>query len=210
MPVKMFRKDQLVIALMLGLAILLIGLFRPSHPFRSMLAPSENNLKTEPHRQWIVEVAGAVKNPGIYTFDKPPTANQAIQNAGGPVGEHGLLFDTPSHALDTGMRIELQESNGDRLRIIITPMGSRERFVLAIPIELNQAGVEDLVMIPGIGHRLARRIVEFRKSHGPFKTWHELRRVKGIGPKKVERFRSYLSLTHTSRTIIGDVGAESA
>ncbi|MES0447545.1 MAG: helix-hairpin-helix domain-containing protein, partial [Desulfobacterales bacterium] len=84
--------------------------------------------------------------------------------------------------------------NGDRLRLIITPMGSRERFVLAIPIELNEAGVEDLVMIPGISHRLARRIVEFRKSHGPFKTWEEVRRVKGIGPKKVESFRSYLSL----------------
>jgi competence protein ComEA len=197
--VKIFRKDQLVIALMLGLAILLIGLFRPSHPFRSMLAPSQNNLKTEPHRQWIVEVAGAIKNPGIYTFDTPPTANQAIQNAGGPVGEHRLLFDTAGHALDTGMRIELQESNEDRLRITITPMGSRERFVLAIPIELNEAGVEDLVMIPGIGHRLARRIVEFRKSHGPFKAWDELKGVKGIGPKKVERFRSYLSLTQTSR-----------
>jgi competence protein ComEA len=64
---------------------------------------------------------------------------------------------------------------------------------------LNQAAVEDLVMIPGISHRLARRIVEFRESHGPFKTWHQLRRVKGIGPKKVESFRSYLSLTRTSR-----------
>ena len=196
---KLFRKDQLVIVLLLALAILFIGLFRPSHPFRSMLAPSENNLKTEPHRQWIIEVTGAVKNPGIYSFDTPTTADQAIQNAGGPVGEHRLLFDTPGHALDTGMRIELQESNGDRLRLIITPMGSRERFVLSIPIDLNQADVEDLVMIPGISHRLARRIVEFRESHGPFKTWHELRRVKGIGPKKVERFRSDLSLTRTSR-----------
>jgi len=197
--VKLFRKDQLVIVLLLALAILFIGLFRPSHPFRSMLAPSENNLKTEPHRQWIVEVTGAVKNPGIYSFDTPTTAGQAVQTAGGPTDEHRVLLDTPSNALDTGMRIELQESNGDRLRLIITPMGSRERFVLSIPIDLNQAAVEDLVMIPGISDRLARRIVEFRKSHGPFKTWHELRRVKGIGPKKIERFRSYLNLTRTSR-----------
>jgi competence protein ComEA len=199
MPVKIFRKDQLVIVLLLALAILFIGLFRSSHPFRSILGSSRNDLKTKPHRQWIIEVTGAVKNPGIYSFDTPTTADQAIQNAGGPVGEHRLLFDTPGHALDTGMRIELQESNGDRLRIIITPMGSRERFVLSIPIDLNQAAVEDLVMIPGISHRLARRIVEFRESHGPFKTWHQLRRVKGIGPKKVESFRSYLSLTRTSR-----------
>jgi competence protein ComEA len=184
--VKIFSKDQQVIALMLGLAILFIGLFRQFHP--------RNDPKTEPHCQWIIEIAGTVKNPGIYAFNNPPTAYQAIQNAGGPTSRHHLPPKTTDDPLDTGTRVELQESNTDRPRLIITPMGSRERFVLAIPIELNEAGVEDLVMIPGIGHRLARRIVEFRKSHGPFKTWHELRRVKGIGPKKVERFRSYLSL----------------
>jgi competence protein ComEA len=197
--VKFFRKDQIVIVLLLALAIVFIGLFRPSHPFRSMIGSSRNDLKNKPHRQWIVEVTGAVKNPGIYSFDTPTTADQEIQTAGGPTDAHRFLLDTPGNALDTGMRIELRESNGDRLRIIITPMGSRERFVLSIPIELNQAAVEDLVMIPGISLSLARRIVAFRKSHGPFKTWHEVRRVKGIGPKKVERFRSYLSLTQTSR-----------
>jgi competence protein ComEA len=197
--VKFFRKDQIVIVLLLALAIVFIGLFRPSHPFRSMIGSSRNDLKNKPHRQWIVEVRGAVNNPGIYSFDTPTTADQAIQTAGGPTDAHRFLVGTPGNALDTGMRIELRESNGDRLRIIITPMGSRERFVLSIPIELNQAAVEDLVMIPGISLSLARRIVAFRKSHGPFKTWHEVRRVKGIGPKKVERFRSYLSLTQTSR-----------
>lgn len=196
---KVFDKDQQVIALLLGLAILLIGLFRSSHPFPSMLGPSQNDLKTEPYRQSIIEVAGAVKNPGIYTFDKPPTAYQAIQNAGGLISERHLSFGTPEDTLDTGMRLELKESIGDRAQLIITPISSRKRLVLAILIDLNQAGVEDLVMIPGISHRLARRIVEFRESHGPFKTWNNLRCVKGIGPKKVERFRSYLSLTQTSR-----------
>jgi competence protein ComEA len=197
--VKIFRKDQLVIVLLLALAILFIGLFRPSHPFRSILGSSQNDLKAKPHRQWIIEVTGAVKNPGIYSFDTPTAPRQAIQNAGGPTDEHRFLLDTPGNAFDTGMRIELQESNGDRLRLITTPMGSRERFVLSIPIDLNQAAVEDLVMIPGISLSLARRIVEFRKSHGPFNTWDEVRRVKGIGPKKVESFQSYLSLTQTSR-----------
>lgn len=196
---KSFSKDQQIIALVLGLAILFIGLFCSSHPFRLILGGSKNSVRAEPHRQWIIEVAGAVKTPGIYTFDEPPTINQAIQNAGGPTCEHRLSFDTPGSALNTGMRIELFESNGGAPRITISSMGSRERFVLGIPIELNQAGAEDLAMIPGISHRLARRVVTFRKSHGPFRTWHELRRVKGIGPKKAERFRSYLSLSQTSQ-----------
>ncbi len=182
---------------MLGLTILLTGLFRPFHPFGSMLGPSRGNLTSESRHQCIIEVAGAVENPGIYTFDKPPTAYQVIQSTGSPIGERRLSLDTPGDTLDTGMRVELQGSSAECAQLIITPMSYRKRLVLGISIELNQARVEDLDMIPGISHGLARRIVEFRESHGPFKTWYDLRCVKGIGPKKVESFRSYLSLTQT-------------
>ncbi|MBW2170684.1 MAG: helix-hairpin-helix domain-containing protein [Deltaproteobacteria bacterium] len=97
--------------------------------------------------------------------------------------------------LETGTRVELRTSERESGRVTISPIDPGKKFVLGIPVPLNQAGAEALAIIPGISHSLAQRIVEFRKSHGPFKTWHELRRVKGIGPKKVERFRSYLSLT---------------
>ena len=199
MSVKSFNKDQQVITLILGLAIFFIGLFRPFHPFWPILKPSNCDMMTEPRHQSVIEVSGAVKNPGIYTFDKPPTAYQAIQSAGGLTDDSPLSFDTPDDTLDTGMRVELRGSNPQFAQLTITPMSSRKRLVLGVPIRLNQARVEDLAIIPGISHGLARRIVQFRESHGPFKTWNDLRCVKGIGPKKVESFRSYLSLTKTSR-----------
>lgn len=174
---------------MLGLAIFFIGLFRLFHPDWPILKPSGNNLTTHHDYQYIIEVEGDVKNAGIYIFDKPPTAYQAIQSAGGPISKPRLLFHMPDDTLDTGIRLELRSTS-----LIITPISSRKRLVLGIPIELNKAGVEDLAIIPGISHGLAQRIVEFRESHGPFKTYNELRRVKGIGPKKVKSFRSYLSL----------------
>jgi competence protein ComEA len=193
--VKIFNKDQQVIALILGLTILLIAPFRPLHPFGSILGPSHSNLASQSCHQWIIEVAGDVENPGIYTFDKPPTAYQVIQSTGGSrIGERRLPFSTLGDALDTGMRIELHGWNSGCAQFTITPMSHRKRLVLGIPIELNQASVDDLTMIPGISHRLARRIVEFRESHGHFKTWNDLSCVKGIGPKKLERFQSYLSL----------------
>jgi len=192
--VKVFNKDQQVITLILGLTILLTGIFSPFHPFGSMPGPSRGNLAPESRHQYIIEVAGAVRNPGIYTFDNPATAYQVIQSTGVPFGERRLSLDTPGDTLDTGMRVELQGSSAECAQVIITPMSYRKRLVLGIPIELNQARVEDLAMIPGISHGLARRIVEFRESHGPFKTWNNLRCVKGIGPKKVESFRSYLNL----------------
>ncbi|MBW2329630.1 MAG: helix-hairpin-helix domain-containing protein [Deltaproteobacteria bacterium] len=194
MSVKSFNKDQQVITLMLGLAIFFTGIFRPFHPFWPILRPPNSDMMTEPRHQSVIEVSGAVKNPGIYTFDKPPTAYQTIQSIGGPTGERPLSFDTPDDTLDTGMRIELHGSNPQFAQLTLTPMSSRKRLVLGVPVRLNQARVEDLAIIPGISHGLARRIVEFRESHGPFKTWNNLRCVKGIGPKKVKSLQSYLSL----------------
>jgi competence protein ComEA len=92
------------------------------------------------------------------------------------------------------MRVELHPSNPQSAQLAITPMSSRKRLILGIPIQVNQAPVHDLAIVPGISDSLARRIVESRTSNGPFKTWSDLRRVKGIGPKKVTSLRSYLSV----------------
>ena len=45
-----------------------------------------------------------------------------------------------------------------------------------------------------MGESLAQKIVAWRKEHGPFKDLTDLRRVKGIGPKKFEAIRPFLPL----------------
>lgn len=58
-------------------------------------------------------------------------------------------------------------------------------------INLNQAGREELVAVPGIGKELARRIMEYRVIYGSFIFIGDLRKVKGIGSKKFERLKDY-------------------
>ena len=53
-------------------------------------------------------------------------------------------------------------------------------------LDLNAAPTSALERLPGIGPRLARRIVEERERTGPFRSAQDLRRVRGIGPKTVE------------------------
>jgi competence protein ComEA len=66
------------------------------------------------------------------------------------------------------------------------PPPSRQR---RFPLDLNTARVEDFMTLPGIGEKLAQRIVEYRKSHGGFRSVEDLRGVKGIGKKRMERLR---------------------
>lgn len=56
-------------------------------------------------------------------------------------------------------------------------------------ININRANSEELESLPGIGPALAARIVESRRSEGPFRTVDELERVSGIGPVLLERLR---------------------
>ena len=59
-------------------------------------------------------------------------------------------------------------------------------------VDVNRADWPELAQIPGIGRTLAQRIVESRKTEGPFVDHDDLLRVERIGPKTLDRIRPYL------------------
>lgn len=68
-----------------------------------------------------------------------------------------------------------------------------ERHDPLIPtMDLNRATAEDLVRLPGVGPRLAGRLISYREKHGPFRSVEELTRIRGIGPVKVRAIRAFL------------------
>ncbi|MHB8502817.1 MAG: ComEA family DNA-binding protein [Candidatus Acidiferrales bacterium] len=62
----------------------------------------------------------------------------------------------------------------------------------AAPINLNTATSAELQLVPGIGPATAEKILQMRKSYGPFKSVDDLRAIRGIGPKRLEKMRKYL------------------
>lgn len=73
------------------------------------------------------------------------------------------------------------------------PASARKRSFPAAPggtpVDLNRAGLEELCTLPGIGPRLAQRIIEDRATGGPFRSLDDLARVRGIGRATVARLR---------------------
>jgi competence protein ComEA len=68
-------------------------------------------------------------------------------------------------------------------------------------LDLNQATEQDFDGLPGIGARLAERIIAYRQSVGIFHSLDELRQVKGIGGKKFERIRPLVTVMPDSGSV---------
>ena len=69
---------------------------------------------------------------------------------------------------------------------------TRDVFGAPPRLDVNRASEYDLALLPGIGEKTARVIVDYRQSHGKFERLEDLSRVPGIGPKTVERLRPHL------------------
>ena len=71
--------------------------------------------------------------------------------------------------------------------------GERAPALAPSRIDLDRATARELERLPGIGPGLAARILADRVERGPYRTPEALLRVKGIGPRTLERIRPYLS-----------------
>ena len=67
-------------------------------------------------------------------------------------------------------------------------------------VNINTATVEQLTTLPGVGPKLAARIVEHRQKAGAFKSTQELINVRGIGEKNFEKIQGYLTLGEPGRS----------
>ncbi len=78
-----------------------------------------------------------------------------------------------------------QERTGTR-----SPPASGDGRELRVNIQL--AGLDELVLLPGIGPVTAGRILAYREENGPFRTPEDLLNVSGIGPRTLENIREFI------------------
>lgn len=61
-------------------------------------------------------------------------------------------------------------------------------------IDINAADAENLSAVPGLSSSLARKVVRFRDSFGPFSRIEDLARVPGVGTEKIRQIEAYLKV----------------
>jgi len=62
------------------------------------------------------------------------------------------------------------------------------------PVNINTANSEQLQQVPGIGPATADKILKMRKSYGPFKSVDDLLAIRGLGQKRLDKMRKYLTV----------------
>ncbi|MEJ2141812.1 MAG: helix-hairpin-helix domain-containing protein [Gammaproteobacteria bacterium] len=80
--------------------------------------------------------------------------------------------------------------------LIIIGISAFSFYAQAEPVNINTADIKSLAEnIKGIGAKKAQAIVDYRKTHGPFKRVDDIVKVKGIGNKLLEKNRADLRIS---------------
>jgi competence ComEA-like helix-hairpin-helix protein len=81
----------------------------------------------------------------------------------------------------------------------VVPRRARPQGRARGQVNLNTASASELASLPGVGDKLAARIVEHRQKVGGFKSTQEIMNVKGVGEKNFTKIQSYLTVGGAAR-----------
>lgn len=127
------------------------------------------------------------KNPENYSYsESDKTFETQIKTAFDELGKGKLTSEQEK-------KINELKQFSDSLRVF-KENTSQSSLSPDKKININTAYTNDLLLLPGIGEVMAERIIEYRERTGGFRNIEELKNVKGIGEKKFEKIRNYLTL----------------
>lgn len=124
-----------------------------------------------------VEIKGEVNSPGVYTLKWEATLKNLIELAGGLTE----FADTDA--------ISLNQNVLDQEVIVIDKLNENSQTRISI----NNASLEELDTLPGIGPALAQRIIDYRNNNR-FTSLEQIKEVKGIGDKLFEKIKELIIL----------------
>ena len=175
------------LAIIAGLVILITALFVLRGSSQEVVAaPAPLEIESISTQTLMVDVEGAVVNPGVYSLPLNARVFEAIKAAGGLKKGADTSDINQARLLKDGEQIYVYPTT--------TSAGGVARPAMRKngPIMINRATVKDFESLDGIGPVLANRIVSYRKINGPFAAVEDLLKVPGIGQSKFAQFKEKL------------------
>ena len=140
----------------------------------------------------VVDIAGCIKNPGVYEIAEGKRLYEVIELAGGLTKEADTTQINQAEILYDGQKIlipeivEYDSSSGNAgLSAAITSDGR---------VNINLADSSELQEIPGVGPATAEKIIRYRESNGRFVIIEDIKNVDGIGDKTFEKIKDMITV----------------
>ncbi|MDR1021307.1 MAG: helix-hairpin-helix domain-containing protein [Synergistaceae bacterium] len=177
----------------------------------------------EAEAPWVVYVTGAVMKPGVYEIPAGSRVNDAVRMAGGlsrtadeeavnlaEEAEDGLHISVPDKIAASAVEaaVNLPQDAPPRRQAaeaVATGLarkgkaasGSKEskKPGTSEKVNINEATAEELRSLPGIGPVLSGAIITYRETNGPFTEAEDLTKVNGIGRKRFESVRDFITVS---------------
>jgi competence protein ComEA len=183
------RRQALVVAGALALVLVLAGklLTGGGSAHRAPPFALPRAAPPAPPPQLVVDVAGAVRRPGLYRLPQGSRIADAVARAGGASAKAAVEGVNLAAPLADGEQIVVPQRVAGA-GASATPSGSSPAGASG-PVSLSAASVEQLDALPGIGPVTAQKIVDYRTEHGAFHSVDELDAISGIGPAKLDQLR---------------------
>jgi competence protein ComEA len=141
-----------------------------------------------------LEMDGEIAPRGVLRVESGMTVWEALAKAGEVHEKLSFPDEILAQKIERSSRISIAAEEGGKGRVVIEPMAPARLKVLSVPIPLNTATAEALDILPGIGPKTARAIVEFREQNGKFSSPDDLLQVPGIGPRKLAALLPHIKI----------------
>ncbi|MDD6039267.1 MAG: ComEA family DNA-binding protein [bacterium] len=132
----------------------------------------EDSVDEETEELVTVFICGAVNSPGVYELSAGSRLYELIDCA------EGLREDAALTALNQAMLLE------DAQMIVVPTEEEMTQNAIAEAsdglVNINTAGLEELMTLPGIGKAKAQSIIDYRTEHGAFSKIEDLKKIEGI------------------------------
>ncbi|MGG0657579.1 helix-hairpin-helix domain-containing protein [Rummeliibacillus pycnus] len=153
----------------------------------------------------MVDVKGAVKNPGVYQLDADSRVIDAILLAGGYAKNAQSRQINHAQKLQDEMVIYVPQK-GEEVEEVLADVSTETSTSLPSThgvatntsksdlVNINTADESGLTTLNGVGPSKAQAIIAYRTENGPFKTIEDIKNVKGIGEKTFESLKDFLTV----------------
>ncbi|MBQ7677512.1 MAG: ComEA family DNA-binding protein [Lachnospiraceae bacterium] len=138
-----------------------------------------------------VQVAGAVKTPGVYELAQGSRIFEAIALAGGMEKDADDTDLNQAQPVSDGQKIYVR-TRGEQEAVMAEDKGQGAGEASSAAddgkVNINTATEEQLATLPGIGQTKAAEIVKYREAHGGFSSIEDIMKVEGIKQGTYRKF----------------------